>query len=236
MSNESIIQRVKKLLALAGDKGATEAEAAAAMERVHQLLMKHNLSMDAVNAVQDQGIVEESLDESNRAEWKNMIWDATAELYLCIHYYRKHLNSRKIRHIVAGRPDNVQTVLQMAPYFIRSIQHRAKDACMYRPAKYTKEFFQGAAFRMACRMAHLMPDKNKPAEQTESAGHGLIPLYEEQKRQVEEFLANQEKPPKIVDSKLEIKEESIGFAQGWHEAGKISLNLQISSEVKEKVS
>jgi Protein of unknown function (DUF2786) len=39
---DSIIAKINKLLAL-GERGGTEAEAIAAMQKVHELLAKHNL-------------------------------------------------------------------------------------------------------------------------------------------------------------------------------------------------
>src|SRR4051794_30275940 len=44
---DSIVSRINKLLAL-GERGGTEAEATAAMRKVHELLAKHNLSLDDV--------------------------------------------------------------------------------------------------------------------------------------------------------------------------------------------
>jgi len=48
MPSENIVERIRKLLRLAENAGATEAEAASALERASALLLRHNLTMDQV--------------------------------------------------------------------------------------------------------------------------------------------------------------------------------------------
>ena len=48
MIHDDIVERIRKLLRLAEDAGATEAQAASALERANALLIRHNLTMDAV--------------------------------------------------------------------------------------------------------------------------------------------------------------------------------------------
>lgn len=53
MTNEVIIERLRKLIALAENAG-TEAEAANAMARVQEILTKYNLSMGDVGSARDE--------------------------------------------------------------------------------------------------------------------------------------------------------------------------------------
>lgn len=51
MKKESIISRIKKLLNLTEDRGATTAEAATAAAKVQALLFEHNLDMSQCESV-----------------------------------------------------------------------------------------------------------------------------------------------------------------------------------------
>ena len=45
MPSSSVEEKIRALLRLANDAGASEHEASLAMERAHELLLKHNLDM-----------------------------------------------------------------------------------------------------------------------------------------------------------------------------------------------
>jgi len=75
-SLDDVIQRIRKLLRLAEDAGATEAEAASALERASALLIRHNLTQDqvTVSPVDEQLIGERRI----RAGWAGSMEAATA--------------------------------------------------------------------------------------------------------------------------------------------------------------
>ena len=50
MANDDAVERIRMLFRLAEDAAATEAEAAAALERANALLIHHNLTMDPIAA------------------------------------------------------------------------------------------------------------------------------------------------------------------------------------------
>lgn len=84
--DNSIIEKVRKLLTLAQDKGANENEASLAASRAQKLMMKHNISEDAVE-IHTTDFGEEGLDansctyEPKRFEWD--LLDVVAKAYLC---------------------------------------------------------------------------------------------------------------------------------------------------------
>ncbi len=156
--NEKVIQKLKKLLALAEDNGATESEAETAMRLAQELLVKHNLSMeDLQGSENDTNIIESIEDESSPSQWKHMIWSNTARLYFCRHLYSGFVYRKRVRHFVVGRPENVETTKCMARYFIKTIQKLAKQNryCQLAGREYTKTFFLGCASRLCHRMEAL---------------------------------------------------------------------------------
>src|SRR5262245_26445831 len=89
----ALIERIRKILAL-GERGGTEAEAQLAMSMAHQLLAKHNLSIDDVtisDTTNGMGPIE--TDESTASKlsytyWSDVIYAAVAELNFCTCFTR----------------------------------------------------------------------------------------------------------------------------------------------------
>jgi Protein of unknown function (DUF2786) len=50
VTTDDIVERIRKLMPLAEAAGATEAEAASALERANALLIRHNLTLDTIAA------------------------------------------------------------------------------------------------------------------------------------------------------------------------------------------
>lgn len=228
--DSSIIQRLQKLLALAEDKGATEAEAETAMRLAHELLAKHNLTLSDIAGAETIKVVEDKVDDRRPADWKHTVWNATARLYFCEYVYKNIRRSiRMDRRYIIGRPDNVETTKQMAQYFIRTVLKIAKNdfACQQLGRKYTKEFLQGCAARLAFRMMVLKDQSNQEQKEggATEAGTSLVVLYDNLKKEVDDYLKGLE--IETVERKP-FKADELGFQSGWREAGSISLNLQVS--------
>src|SRR3979490_353217 len=88
-TTERLAERIKKLLALAGNN-PSEAEAAAALERASAIMAEHNLTMTEVETfgsgderVQDQY----TSGDDDPQTWARMLWDAVAQLNFCFYSY-----------------------------------------------------------------------------------------------------------------------------------------------------
>lgn len=108
-----LIDRIQKLLAL-GERGGTEAEATAAMRKVHELLAKHNLSLDDVkeSPVAEEDYVRDEAASSPRQPWQDWVWTSVAELYFCKHFKRKF--GSQTTHLLIGKPSNIAVVKYVA--------------------------------------------------------------------------------------------------------------------------
>jgi hypothetical protein len=98
---DDVKKKIRKLLALAR-KAGTEAEAANAMEKVHKMLLKHNLSLSEVD-VRDYDMLVEDMEGG----WSMPMWMGVATLYLT-----KYLISpgQPPKNILIGQPDNIKVV------------------------------------------------------------------------------------------------------------------------------
>jgi hypothetical protein len=121
--NETVVSKIRKLLALAGSPNQHEAQLA--LTRAHEYMQKHNLSMLDVTA-EKSDMVEIDCDSSMRSRlWIEEIHSAMAKLNYCFMYFHSDYENdftgrvetvRTIR--VVGRKDNAQTARVMAEWLI----------------------------------------------------------------------------------------------------------------------
>jgi len=170
MIDDKIIQRLQRLLALAEGRGATEAEAALAMERAQDLLAKHNLSMASVFAAgaKDTEKREESeLDaikgSKGRAamyKWQQELMRSIADANYCRHWIRTTYNRRsKLNsHVLIGRESNVVACRLMFEYLLQSMDRMIPVKDQSRSAYSWKE---GCVDRLVERISQQRWDREE---------------------------------------------------------------------------
>ncbi|MDE2100009.1 MAG: DUF2786 domain-containing protein [Patescibacteria group bacterium] len=119
--NDSIIQKIQKLFALA--QSDNEAEAALATARAQELLAKYNLDLAMVKdtpAVKEEKRERTTIDRTAKFKWQKQLWQALAEANFCWYWLqevRVDGKQRRVkRHVVLGRLSNVQVVRLMGEY------------------------------------------------------------------------------------------------------------------------
>lgn len=129
------IERVKKLLALAADGGATEAEAALAMDRAQKIMMEHGLSIATVEASGGMGESREKAESRGRAHkpWMRELMEALATSSFV---HASHTPGRRsrwdgelhpARWTLIGRQSAVVQVQLMHEYLVRTVDRVARD-------------------------------------------------------------------------------------------------------------
>ena len=147
---DTILNRVKKLLALTIDRGATPEEAALASAKAQALLFEHNLSMAQVDT-HEVGTPAESIENidvtmqaNNRTiGWKKSLLYSVARYNFCSGVYSP---GTTIMHII-GKRSNVQVVEYLAASIGDEIDRLSKAAA--RPlltgkAAFVSSFCHGA--------------------------------------------------------------------------------------------
>jgi len=163
------IYRIKKLLALANDKGATEGEAAEASRRAFALLAKWNLTLDSVegsSAKEEEPVETVASEKSIYAggdRWAIGLYRIVSGINEC--EYSCELNcsitsekGRKVlgvRHNVTGLHTSVATVHQEAERLLEEVKRVARVAmsqCVFlnenERAKYEYAFRYGCSVRL----------------------------------------------------------------------------------------
>lgn len=118
---EKIVDRIRKLLRLAKDKGASEAEAASALAKAQELMLQHNI--DHVDDEDKPGIVQGEISPDRwDSKWHLYIANAVAELFTCRTLWNKQCNFRFV-----GMPLNVQAAEVTFPFVIDQIETLYKE-------------------------------------------------------------------------------------------------------------
>lgn len=177
MSEEKILDRVRKMLALANDTRASDGERDNALRMAHNLLAKHNLSLADVeaaarNASDPRG---EHSEVGWAQPWARTIYDAMAHLFFCRYAYGGKINSTKLRHNMIGRASNATTALLMSDYLCTSILRECRQLYTHNLSPQSREFATGAAHRIYWRVQQMIKDQAaQRAEHPMSNGRALV--------------------------------------------------------------
>jgi len=190
---ERIAERIRKLLALAGNN-PSEAEAAIALERASALMAEHNLTMAQVEA---HGSGEERVEEKYNAAyrsqtWARLIWGSVAQLNFCMYRYW-HNNRGDVgwhikpggghekrpprevdEHIIIGTRANVETTRAMVDYLINTIERLARESGLT-GVRDLHAFKLGCARRLEVRL-DLLHDKRVKVKRRRQSGASRLPV------------------------------------------------------------
>lgn len=124
---KDIIERIKKLMALADlSRGATEAEAAAAMAKVQELLTKHNLDMASIRTEDKPEMTSERKTYEWNANWIAPMAARIAELYFCMAVSEKNGTvDQKIE--LFGLPVNVMAAQYVIDVCVGAAKRGARE-------------------------------------------------------------------------------------------------------------
>lgn len=171
---------VNKLLALAKDSGATEAEASLAAEKAQALMTEHNLSMANIEAAGGQSgddgkRIKDGVVNRSPYKWQRTLMSALAELNFCYcreeYKYHRHTKSFDGYQLI-GRAANVASVRVMFEYLLSTIDRLAKAEILFPDqyfTRYAHSFKEGCADRIIDRL------KERRAEEVTAAERNLHP-------------------------------------------------------------
>jgi hypothetical protein len=151
-----IIAKVRKLLTLAGDRGATEAEAAAAAAAAQRLIERHHLDVAALDEAAAaepppvEPVEQAALDPEDRARarvrWRGTLASACAASQGCrVVWWGPRL-------MVVGVPSRAASVRYLYAYLSRAVEALAEGAAQGRGRAYAHAWRVGCAARLAERV------------------------------------------------------------------------------------
>jgi hypothetical protein len=151
------INKIKKLLAVAqAGSGATENEAATAMEFASALMLKHNIEVQ-LDGDDEEGAIKGAFQHGYDEPWHIQCANAAGYLYYC-----RPLIYRRLGDIVfVGRADNITACEETLKFLTREVErlyklNLPKGMSKIERANYRSTFKMACAMRLAARAWAIM--------------------------------------------------------------------------------
>lgn len=173
MSQDRVIERVRKLLNLANDAAATEGERENALRMAYATLAKHNIDIARVGSTQPQEKREEQQVRMSVYPWARGIAHSLAGLFFCEYYYSRAAG-KYAQHYFVGRTSNAITASEMSQYVIESVFKELRKRFGSETNPEARGFATGveAALRTRCyQMKRAATDHRAPQTAGSVAGN-----------------------------------------------------------------
>jgi len=177
-----IVERVQKLLALAGNN-PNEAEAESATQKAMDLLSAYNLSMHSVNnhsKANGDGKRDDKKRSGGLYAWQRSLWESVAKLNFCMYWSIKGLTAgSKYEHRLLGSEVNVISTEVMAEYLQKTVERIAQTWAKERDknvfCRDAIAFREGMAAAIASRLEALREQRlREERERPASNGTELV--------------------------------------------------------------
>jgi hypothetical protein len=207
-NQEKILDKVKKLLALAGNN-PNENEAQQAANRAHALLAEYNLSLSDVEShskfedkfITDSDLMTESL------PWRRPLAAMVAKMYFCSYVFafqKKPTPDRACgyirydKHYFIGARHNVEVAKHMFSYLNDTIERLANEGSMGYPMRERTPFrtaFKAACAGRVCTRIQQRIDESKKGPTVTNSGGTNLPalanLYDQVSKKLDKYLDQQ---------------------------------------------
>lgn len=157
-----VFERIQKMLRLAQDGGATESEAALAMEMAQDTMRKYNLTMaemEAAGKSQEGGDrAKNQVDGKAMYSYQQSLMKVVCDVNFChvmVRMQTKGRRSMPIGYVIIGRQANVVSAVQMYNYLNSSIDRIVKPhLASYREtlSRWAVSFKEGVSSRLQERL------------------------------------------------------------------------------------
>lgn len=229
---DKIIDRVKKMMALANDAGATEGERDNALRMSYNLLAKYNLSMSQVDA--HSGIKEEGR-ESQKAKfvvypWARQIAGLVGSLFFCNYYFMRHGTGKQADHVFIGKESNVATAQYMAEFVVKSVTREAARLYGSVISPEGRCFAIGVVNQLRARIAEIKETHNQENNKVQT-GTALMLVNLQKSEHTANALWLEEQGVKLRTSASRQKgvTDSDAFHAGKDFGARVSLSPQIGA-------
>lgn len=228
MSDSKILDKVRKLLAMANHENANEYERDTAMRQAHALLTKHGLDMASV-ADHEREKVDPRGDfchEDWSMPWTRGVRQAIAKLFMCDYILGSKINGTRQRHFFIGRASNATTAEYMSVFVVGSILKEGRARYGHNLSPQTRAFGAGAAARLIERVDQLIKIKVEEVQLSDGKGLALVDLRTSEES--DNLAYTKDWGTKTLVSRSS-KLDSGAYRAGHEHANNIGLNVQVST-------
>ena len=241
-NKESIKGKIQKLLALSRDEGASEAEAAFAFKKAHELLTTYNLNLSDIKEVNADEILHDKMLAVMRDEWVKTLYGCTSKLYFCKYFYgtkrvvdNMYKESTKVEHHIIGRDHNIEITKSMVTYLTDTIKRMGASHVAPLPGdgrqlnKIKRNYELGIAHRIRERMNELYVAsiRHDPSDKIVNQNKNLPALYKTELQLCEDKLHKDGVRLSTGRSKSSIT-AGAAYQNGKRDGNNVSLSGQIT--------
>ncbi len=157
--NDKIIERIKKMFALATNEGAAPGEAENAMRMANKLMEKYSLSALDLHTQEEITI---KFGEKAHNIWKRFIYNSVAKVYGCVVFFDNK------KPTIVGTLSDATTAKIVAESLISSIERKGKGV----------PFCNGAADEIVKQCDQIIADRKKDFEKIPGTELVLADIYD----------------------------------------------------------
>jgi hypothetical protein len=155
---DKLLERVRKLLAVANDERANEGERDNALRMANNIMAKYQIDQSMVP--QEQRDKDEPIGRFDSEGWYiiwcNQIRNSIARLFSCKYLQGGKINATRGRHIFIGRASNVTTAMLMSEWIVKEALREADKVGGHRLSAAGRSFGMGVAARLSARVTELL--------------------------------------------------------------------------------
>lgn len=223
-SIESVLARVKKMIALGTDSGATEGERENAMRMAHNVLAKYNLTMSDLPEEQEEGR-EKSVMTVCADKWFRVLAMQVSKLCFCNYCFSRTSVSGKDQHHFIGRQSNVATATYMAEYLLKGIRHEARIRFGGATTPQGRAFCCGATSSIGYRITALVQGG---VEGVPGTALVVANLHVTEEAANEAWMKQTGLAVKEQKARAQRPVDALAYYEGTEYGQQVSLNKQIS--------
>ena len=212
MSNERLLDKIRKLFALANCEGATENEAKTALRMANKLLDKH--SINTIDLADEREVSITFLPLEGRQAWMSTIINGVARLYDC--RYFRDMNWDTPKHVLVGTSANRMTASIVIEQLVGQFRRETKGK--------NNSYKVSAANALYWTCDGILKERKGSTEPV-VAGTGLIPLDMIKRAEIDnqDFLDTQiGKLGKSNNSKAAHSAEGAAYGKGLNPGARVS--------------
>lgn len=237
MSEEKILSRVRKMMALAENEAASEGERDNAVRMAYKLLAKHNLTMvDVEMKAAEQDDKREIYETVTRSQlWARHVCNIVAKLFFCQYFSGRKINADKCVHHFVGKESNATTAMLLSDFIVQSLVKESRRLYKNDLTPEARSFCLGAVNKLRERVKEIQAQQESELDDAQATGTSLVLASLYKREEDANALVVQNSHFNVTVSrggKSTVKRDAYSAGKGY--GASISLSPQIKSNASTK--